>query len=103
MNIHVVQSDTETLEGISEQYNMPVDELYLINGLNEGSVLHVGQKINLSHDPLLNTLLFGIDDYHSPDCSGCNGDLANCGNNDCECECESVSGTTPCTDTISCS
>ena len=102
MKIHTVQSDTETLKSISEQYNIPVDDLYLINGLNEDSVLYVGQEINLSQDPLLNTLLFGIDDYHSPDCSGCNGLTSNCGNSDCECECENVSGSTHCAGTEAC-
>lgn len=100
--IHTVKSETETLNWISEQYNISIDELYLINQLDENSVLHIGQEITLSTDSLTQSLLFGIEDYHSPDCSGCNQNLNNCGNSDCECDCENIAGSTHCAGEGSC-
>jgi len=95
--IHTVSSESETLQSISDFYNVSLELLLLLNqNLTKDSKLYIGQEIVISDDSLTDSLLFGAETYHTPDCSGCNSNLSNCGNNDCECDCENVVGTTPC-------
>lgn len=42
--VHVVQAG-DTLSGISAQYNVPLDELYKLNGLTSQSIIAAGQEI----------------------------------------------------------
>lgn len=100
--IYVVKSNEETIYTVSSLHGLPVEELLLLNSLNYDSTLTVGQELIIKSEILSGSLLFGLEDYNDPDCSGCNNDLSNCGNNDCECECENVVGTTSCSDQGSC-
>ncbi len=42
--VHTVAAG-DTLFGLSLQYNVPLDEIYALNGLNSQSILSIGQKI----------------------------------------------------------
>ncbi len=100
--IYVVKSNEETIYTVSALHGLTVEELLLSNNLNYDSTLTIGQELIVKSENLHGSLLFGLEDYHSPDCSGCNQNIDNCGNPDCECECENISGTTHCAGEGSC-
>lgn len=94
--IYKVKSNEETIYTVSTLNGLLVEELLLLNDLNYDSTLTVGQELIVKSENLNGSLLFDLEDYHEPDCSGCNSNLSNCGNSDCECDCENVVGTTSC-------
>ena len=96
-----VKSNEETIYTVSKLNGLLVEELLLLNGLNYDSTLTVGQELIVKSEKLNGSLLFDLEDYQEPDCSGCDGSLDNCGSTGCECACV-VDGTN-CSNTGPCS
>lgn len=64
---HTVKSSDETLTSVSSLYGISIEELLLINDINPGGALFIGQILNLDTSKLSTSLLFEQEDYGGDD------------------------------------